>query len=41
MSDTTPPPLRVWLFVALAVGALVVLAGVAKLVFDIPLDLLD
>ena len=41
MSGVTPPPLRVWLVVALLVGTLIVLAGVAKLIFDVPLDLLD
>jgi hypothetical protein len=36
----TPPPLRVWLVTALLLGATIVLAAVARLVFDVPLDLL-
>ena len=35
-----PPPLRVWLFTALLLGLMITLAGVAKLVFDVPLDVL-
>ena len=35
-----PPPLRVWLLTAVLLGLMIALAGVAKLVFDVPLDVL-
>ena len=36
----TPAPLRVWLIAALLLGAMIALAGVAKLVFGVSFDLL-
>jgi hypothetical protein len=36
----TPPPLRVWLLTAILLGLMITLAGVAKLVFDVGLDVL-